>query len=286
MTQASEPTLAGSYPVRLDRPVLLVASITPLRNHGEDVDEDAIGPLAEFHREQGADGVFACGTTGEGLLLTPGERLRVARRFREATDGVVIVNVGAQTTAATCQIASQVAELGTDGVAAVPPPYYPLDGETLAEHMIATARACAPVPFYMYVFTARSGYPFPVDVIDRVRERAGNLVGLKVSEPSIETVAPYLATGLDVLIGQETLVADAMNHGAVGAASGMASAFPAEVARVVRGLAADARGEMQALRARLDEMGGMIPALKIELGRLGLPVRPDVRAPLRPVRLT
>ena len=286
MTQTSEPTTTSDDPVRLERPVLLVASITPLRNHGEDVDEDAIGPLVEFQRRHGADGVFACGTTGEGLLLTPSERLRVAHRFREATDGVVIVNVGCQTTAATCQIASQVAELGADGIAAVPPPYYPLDATTLAEHMIATARACAPVPFYMYVFTARSGYPFPVAVVDRVRDDADNFVGLKVSEPSMETLAPYLSTGLDVLVGQEMLVSDAMNAGAVGAASGMASAFPAEVARVVRGVAADARGEMKALRARLEEMGGMIPGLKIELGRRGLPVRPDVRAPLRPARST
>ena len=282
MTHASEPTLVTTDPVALNRPVLLAASITPLRNAGAEVDEDAIGPLAEFHRDHGADGVFACGTTGEGLLLSPDERLRVTLRFREAIDGPLIVNVGCQTTNATCALAAEAAEIGADGIAVVPPPFYPLDTAGVADYMVAAALACAPVSFYMYVFTARSGYPFPVEVIDRVRQRADNLVGLKVSEASIESVTPYIATGLDVLVGQEMLVAEAMKSGAVGAASGMASAYPAEVARVVHGQAADARGEMQALRSRLDALGGMIPGLKVELGRLGLPVRPDVRAPLRP----
>jgi dihydrodipicolinate synthase/N-acetylneuraminate lyase len=281
VTHASEPTLVTTHPIRLTPPVLLAASITPLRSGGAEVDEGAIGPLAEFHRDNGADGVFACGTTGEGLLLTADERLRVARRFREAIDGPLILNAGCQTTAATCYLAARAVDLGVDGVAVVPPPYYPLDAVTLSEHMIAAACACAPAPFYMYIFTVRSGYPFPVEVIDRVRDRAENLVGLKVSEASMDSVAPYIATGLDVLVGQEMLVPAAMRDGAVGAASGMAAAFPAEVSRVVRGESPDGRGEMQALRARLDALGGMIPGLKAELGRLGLPVQPDVRAPLR-----
>jgi dihydrodipicolinate synthase/N-acetylneuraminate lyase len=280
VTRSSETTLVSTDVTRLKRPTLLVASITPLCEAGERIDEDAIGPLASFYADNGADGVFACGTTGEGLLLDADERLRVARRFREASDGVVIVNVGSQTTTATCSLAAQVAELGVDGVAAVPPPYYPLDAEMLTEHMSAVAHACAPIPFYMYVFTARSGYPFPVETIERIRDRAGNLRGLKVSEATLEAVVPYIETGLDVLVGQESLVQAAMRDGAVGAASGMASAFPAEVARMMRDETADGHKEMLSLRARLDRQGGMIPGLKLELGRLGLPVRPDVRAPL------
>jgi dihydrodipicolinate synthase/N-acetylneuraminate lyase len=147
--------------------------------------------------------------------------------------------------------------------------------------MIAVAHACAPVPFYMYVFTVRSGYPFPPETIERVREHADNVVGLKVSEATLKSIAPYIATGLDVLVGQEALVQAAMRDGAIGAASGMASACPAEVAQMVRGESVDGRAEMLSLRARLEGLGGMIPGLKLELGRLGLPVRPDVRAPLR-----
>jgi len=51
--------------------LLLSASVTPLKDGGAALDEDAIGPLVEFLQAGGADGVFCCGTTGEGVQLTP-----------------------------------------------------------------------------------------------------------------------------------------------------------------------------------------------------------------------
>ena len=58
--------------------LLLSASVTPLKDGGAALDEDAIGPLVEFLQAGGADGVFCCGTTGEGVQLTTDERRRAA----------------------------------------------------------------------------------------------------------------------------------------------------------------------------------------------------------------
>ena len=66
---------------------------------------------------------------------------------------------------------------------------------------IRAAEACAPLPFYAYEFAARSGYPIPLGVIERLRRRAPNLVGLKVSDRPWEKLEPYLLEGLDVFIG-------------------------------------------------------------------------------------
>jgi 4-hydroxy-tetrahydrodipicolinate synthase len=170
-------------------------------------------------------------------------------------------------------------------VAVVPPPYYPLDDDALTEHLVAAAQACAPLPFYGYVFTARSGYPFPMTVVHRLQERVDNLVGFKVSEASLDEVRPFLATDLDVLVGREMLIRPAMREGARGAASGLASAFPEEVAGLMRDSGPDGRDKMSALRSYVTRNGGMIPCLKAELSRLGLPVKPDVRRPLRPLTL-
>ena len=62
----------------------IAAVVTPLTADGSEPDEGAIGPLARFLAERGIDGVLACGTTGEGILLTVDERRRVAERFLEA----------------------------------------------------------------------------------------------------------------------------------------------------------------------------------------------------------
>ena len=171
---------------------LIVAAATPLTTGGDAVDEAAIWPMVRFLEDHGADGAFACGTTGEGILLSLPERMRAAIVFRAAIRGKLIVHGGAQNTTDTVALCAHAAEIGADAVAVIPPPYFPLDAMALTEHLCAAAAACAPLPFFIYAFTARSGYPVPVEVIERVLQRAGNLAGLKVSESPMEKVAPYL----------------------------------------------------------------------------------------------
>ena len=246
------------------------------------LDEAAIGPYVAFLESHGADGVFVCGTTGEGILLSLEERRRVARAFRAAVRGILVVHAGAQTTADTAALAADAAELGADAVAVIPPPYFPLDDDALTAHFVAAARACAPLPFYCYAFTARSGYPLPVEVIRRIGESVDNLAGLKVSESPFERVAPYLELGLPVLIGNEPLIPAGLAGGAIGTVSGMAAAFPDVVrAGPRRSVARGGRPPARRVRAIMEASGQFIAAAKHVLGMRGVPVRPDMRAPLR-----
>ena len=177
-------------------PLLYAASVTPLRDGGEALDDGAVEPLvAHLTAEGGADGIFCCGTTGEGILLRPQERRRAAELFRAACRGPLIVHCGAQTTAETAALAAHAAETGADGAAVIPPPYFPLDDDLLVEHFAAAAAACAPLPFYLYAFAARSGYPLPPAVIERVAERADNVAGIKASEGTMDALRPYLRLG-------------------------------------------------------------------------------------------
>ena len=85
--------------------LLLAASVTPLRDGGAALDEDAIAPMVDFLAAGGVDGLFALGTTGEGVLLSLEERMRAAVAFREACAGTLIVHCGAQSTADTVALA-------------------------------------------------------------------------------------------------------------------------------------------------------------------------------------
>ena len=263
---------------------LIPAALTPLRHGGEAVDLDAIGPYAEYLESQGADGAFVCGTTGEGILLELDERRAIAETFRDALRGLLIVHAGAQTTAGTMALAEHARGIGADGVAVIPPPYFPLDEDALTAHFVVAARAASPLPFYCYALTARSGYPLPVDVIRRVAASVDNLAGLKVSEAPFDRVEPYLDLGLPVLIGSEPLIPAGIARGAVGTVSGIAAALP-DVVRACLDAADDrAAARLRDVRAALEATGQLIPAAKHVVGRRGVPVGPDVRAPLR--RLT
>ncbi len=259
---------------------MIVAAVTPLTDAGSRLDEAAIGPMVEFLEEGGADGLFACGTTGEGVLLSVEERRRAAAAFRAALRGRLIIHCGAQTTADTVELATHAAEIGADAVGVIPPPYYRLDAEALTEHFASAAHACAPLPIYLYAFAARSGYPLPIEVVAAVRERVDNLAGLKVSESSFESVQPYLLLGLPVYVGSEPLIPRALAAGATGAVSGIAAAFPDVVRAVVDRPTPDGERRLTELRTAL-EAQPFISAIKVALADRGVPIRPDVRAPLR-----
>lgn len=263
---------------------LVVAAVTPLRSDGSEVDLAAIGPYAAFLTGHGADGVFACGTTGEGVLLHGDERRAVAEAYRDAVDGVLVVHAGAQTTGETVALAGHARAIGADAVAVIAPPYYPLDADALVAHFVAAARAAAPLPFFCYAFTARSGYPLPVEVIRRIGALVDNLAGLKVSEAPFERVEPYLDLGLPVLIGSEPLLTAGIARGALGTVSGMGAAFPDVVRGAVDAADDDAAARLARLRTSLEASGQFIASLKHVLGMRGVPVGPSLRAPMRSLR--
>jgi dihydrodipicolinate synthase/N-acetylneuraminate lyase len=265
----------------------LAASITPLAGSGSRVDEEAIGPLVDFFVGAGLDGILALGTAGEGILLTTQERRLVADLFLQASDRrlQVAVHCGAQTTAQTVELAAHAAEVGADAVVVIGPPYFKLDELAQYEHFLAAALACAPLPFYVYEFAATTGYPVARAVIERLREDAPNLAGLKVSDTPFEAFREYLVPGLDVFVGPEALIHDGISNGAVGAVSALASALPREVAAVVRDPSAEGAARLGELRSAVERFPRQA-ALKRLLGRQGVPVGEDVRAPLRGLTAT
>jgi dihydrodipicolinate synthase/N-acetylneuraminate lyase len=268
--------------VTADTHEAIAASITPLKDGGRTLDMTAFEGLTSFLASGGVDGVLACGTTGEGVLLSVAERRTVTELFLDnRPDGFqVAVHAGAQTTDDTLALAAHAKEVGADAVAVIAPPYFPLDDEELTRHLVAAANACDPLPFYVYEFAGRSGYPIPPGVVRRVRGAVSNKVGMKVSDQPFTAVRPYLDIGVDVFVGQEPLAIEGMDAGAVGSVSGLAAAFPAIVARLVHERDAGAHDAVVVLRERL----AGIPfhaALKEVLVARDVLRCADVRAPLR-----
>jgi dihydrodipicolinate synthase/N-acetylneuraminate lyase len=269
------------------RPVLtgaIAAAVTPLADGGNELDEAAFGPLVRFLADGGVDGLLACGTTGEGVLLSTDERRRAVERFlEERPDGFrIAVHAGAQTTRDTASLAGHAAEAGADAVAVIAPPYFPLDGEELLGHLRSAADACSPLPFYVYEFAARSGYAIPVDVVVRLRDMAPNLAGMKVSDTPWDAVEPYLLDGLDLFVGSEPLTLQALARGGTGTVSGLATAFPEIVAALIHERSTVAGEQVATLRRLLGPMPFQA-ALKQVLIERGVPIHPDVRPPLRPL---
>ena len=257
-------------------PRAIAAALTPFRDGGATVDEDAWIPYLTFLKDAGIQGVLLLGTTGEGISLSFVERKRA---ISNAVTGPlpVLAHCGAQTTADTAALAAHAAEAGAEAVAVIAPPYYQLDEDALLAHFAAAARACAPLPFYVYELEKASGYAIPVSVVERLRELVDNVAGMKVSDAPFAKVQPYLLEGLDVYIGAEALIGEGLVAGAAGAVSGLASAFPEVVVEAVRTGDSSAAGELRTIVERYPRHA----ALKAAVGLRGVPMREDVRGPLR-----
>jgi dihydrodipicolinate synthase/N-acetylneuraminate lyase len=254
----------------------IAAALTPLRENR--LDEDAVEPYVEFLAAGGLDGLLALGTTGEGMLFDLDERREIASAFVDsARDRLqVAVHAGMQTTEDTVALAEHAAAIGADAVAVISPPYFPLDEDALFAHLAAAAHVCAPVPFYVYEFERASGYAVSRTVLDRLRDAAPNLAGMKVSDTPYEQFARYLDFGLDVFVGPEAFIGRGIDAGAVGAVSALGSAFPEHVARAVR----ERSDELASLREAIERFPRHA-ALKHVVAARGVPISTEVRAPLR-----
>jgi dihydrodipicolinate synthase/N-acetylneuraminate lyase len=260
----------------------LAAAVTPIAGVAGSIDGDGIGAVVDFYARSGLDGILALGTTGEGILFSVDERRFAADEFVTSAHHrlAVVVHCGAQTTHDTVVLADHAASHEAAGVAVIPPPYFALDAEAIWRHLDAAAHACAPLPFYIYEFAARSGYAVPIEVVERLRSSAPNLAGLKVSDSRFDTVLPYLLPGLDVFIGAEGLIAQGMASGAAGAVSGLAGALPELTIDAVTSRSAEASARAARVRSLIEPFP-FHSALKFILQRRGVAIEDAVRPPLR-----
>jgi dihydrodipicolinate synthase/N-acetylneuraminate lyase len=260
----------------------IAAAATPLADAGARLDEASFGPYGDFLVGAGLDGVLAFGTNGEAVLLSVDERRLGLELWLEAIAGraLLAAHCGAQTTADTVALAAHAAEAGADAVAVIGPPYFKLDPAAQKAHLLAAAAACAPLPFYVYEFAATAGYAFDPSMLARLREEAENVAGMKVSDSPWGAFERYLLDGFDIFVGPEALIHRGRQAGAVGAVSALASAFPEEVASVVRDPTEKGASRLADLRARMESFPRHA-ALKRVVGWKGVPLRPDVRPPLR-----
>ena len=238
----------------------LAASITPLRDHGTTVDDEAFGPLVDFFVGAGLDGILALGTAGEGILLdSTSVATSPISSCRPRTDGSRSPCTAARRPPRTPSRSRRTRPRSApDAVVVIGPPYFKLDEKAQYAHFLAAALACAPLPFYVYEFAATTGYAVAPAVLERLRDDARERRRPEGLGHALGAVRRVPLPGFDIFVGPEALIADGMAHGAVGAVSALASALPREVAAVVRDPTPEGAarlGELRAVRRALSASG-------------------------------
>jgi len=101
---------------------ILPAIITPMHSDGS-FNEEAFRRVMEFNIEAGVHGFWIAGGTGESILLTDEENMRIATASADQSRGRVnnIMHVGAATTERAARLAEHAAGAGVEAICCVPP---------------------------------------------------------------------------------------------------------------------------------------------------------------------
>jgi 4-hydroxy-tetrahydrodipicolinate synthase len=202
---------------------------TPMDAHGR-VDVAAAARLVDWHVARGVDGVFACGTTGEGPLLDDAERIAVVRAVVDAAAGRVITvgQVGGITTDATSSLARSLAGVGVTAVAVLAPYFYKHSPDNLIAHFAEVARAVPDLPVLLYNIPQNTGNAITPEVVRGLRH-VSNIVGMKDSTGDAYGVLQIAVTAgpeFRILVGADLLMPSVAAMGLAGAISGPAAAAP------------------------------------------------------------
>ncbi|MDG6909009.1 MAG: dihydrodipicolinate synthase family protein [Nitrososphaerota archaeon] len=221
---------------------LFTALLTPFDDNGN-VDADRLAKLVRFQVSKGTEGIFPCGSTGLGPMLSLEERKTVAETVIESCRRKVpvVVQVGAPDTPSTVELARHAAGAGAYAVATLTPYYYKPGERAVAKHFEAVADA-VDVPVLAYNIPQFTGNSLQAKAVADLA-KAGTLSGIKDSSRDFLHLLDLIDAVPDafaVMNGTEEYGLFAINSGADGLVSGGANALP-ELFKSM--LAADRRGD-------------------------------------------
>jgi 4-hydroxy-tetrahydrodipicolinate synthase len=255
-------------------------AISPL-DPAREVDEGAIGLLAEHLLGGGSSGLFVLGGCGEGAWLTSRQRGAVIRGFARAAAGRVPVLAGVMlpATGPAVEAARQAAAEGADAVVVGSPYYFGVDAAAQRRHIEAVIEA-AGLPALLYnIPQCVHAVLTPGTVAELARD--GRVLGIKDSAGDFVAFQAFVAVkaaraDFRVLQGHERLSAASLRMGGDGLVPGIANAAPALMVELHQ---AATRGEAAAstrLQLAVNDLCGIyevvhfLPALKAACAMLGI----------------
>lgn len=207
---------------------LIAAVFTPFDEKGS-VNYDFIPRYAEKLINDGAYGVFVCGTTGESVSLTTSERKKILEIWQQSVNGrmKIIAHVGGTNQSDCIELARHAASLGVDAIGAIGPLYFkPSTVEDLIEFYKPIAAAAGEKPFYAYHIPSMTNINLPMkDFLEKGQKEIPNLNGIKFTSNNFMEMMECLnleGGKFDILNGYDEMLLCGL---AVGARGGVGSTY-------------------------------------------------------------
>ena len=182
--------------------------------------------------ENGCAGIVALGSLGEGATLSLEEKLQVLRTLGGAVHGrsPVVASVSALSTSEAVTIAKAAADLGCDALMVLPPYVYQGNWREMKTHVAAVFEA-TPLSCMLYNNPVAYGTDFLPAQIQELAAKHENFEAVKESSTDVRRVSAIRALldrRLEIFVGVDDAVLEAIGVGATGWIAGLANALPRE----------------------------------------------------------
>ncbi len=210
----------------------VMPAITTCFDEHRQVDHGFMARHCRWLLDNGCTGIVALGSLGEGAALSVAEKLDVCRTCIDAVHGrgPVVASISALTTSEAVALASAAAVLGCDGLMVLPPYVYKGDWREMKRHVAAVFEATQ-LPCMLYNNPVAYGTDFLPEQIRELAEEYENLEAVKESSTDVRRVPAIRALldrRLEIAVGVDDAVLEAIGVGATGWIAGLANALPRE----------------------------------------------------------
>jgi 1-pyrroline-4-hydroxy-2-carboxylate deaminase len=196
------------------------------------VDHSFLTKHCRWLMDNGCSGIVALGSLGEGAALSFDEKAEILRTCVGAVRGrgPVVASISALTTSEAIAQAKAAADLGCDALMVLPPYVYQGSWREMKAHVAAVFEA-TPLSCMLYNNPVAYGTDFVPEQIRELAEEYENFEAVKESSTDARRVSAIRALidrRLEISVGVDDAVLEAVGVGATGWIAGLANALPRE----------------------------------------------------------
>lgn len=252
------------------------------------VDHRFLGEHCRWLLDNGCTGIVSLGSLGEGASLSFNEKLEILRTCVKAVGqrGPVVASISALTTSEAVALAKAASDLGCEGLMVLPPYVYKGDWREMKAH-VAAVFAASPLSCMLYNNPVAYGTDFLPEQIQELAAEYDNFDAVKESSTDarrVSAIRALLDRRIDISVGVDDAILEAIGVGATGWIAGLANALPRESVELFNcGINGESDKAFELYRwflplLRMDTVPAFVQLIKLVQAEVGIG-NPRVRPP-------
>jgi dihydrodipicolinate synthase/N-acetylneuraminate lyase len=203
------------------------------------VDHNFMAQHSQWLLANGCTGLVMLGSLGEGATLDAPEKVAILKNVVKAVaaKAPVVAAISSLSTSHAVTLAKEAEQAGCAGLMVLPPYVYSTDWREMKQHVSAIIAATS-LSCMLYNNPVAYTTDFLPEQIAELTQEHANLTAVKESSADVRRVAAIravLGDRIEILVGVDDVVVEAVGAGARGWIAGLVNAFPAESVHLFNG---------------------------------------------------